>query len=73
MSFVATGDPKTYSGITTNTVASGKLDRYIRVYAREIKTYLGPVLIRLFGGEFNGRWWVSISPLANPAPSRTSP
>jgi hypothetical protein len=69
--FVATGDPQTYSGITTRTVASGKLDRYIRAYARQVKAYRRPVLVRLFGGEFNGRWWVSVSPLANPTLTAT--
>lgn len=64
--FVATGDPAAYTGITTRDVASGKLDGYITEYAREIKAYGRPVLIRLFGGEFNGSWWVSVSPLANP-------
>jgi hypothetical protein len=53
-------------GITTKDIASGTLDRYIREYARELKDFGGPVLIRLFGGEFNGSWWYGQSPRANP-------
>lgn len=52
-------------GITTKDIASGKLDGYIRQYARDLKAYADPVLIRLFGGEFNGSWWYGQSPLAN--------
>jgi len=54
-------------GITTKDIASGALDSYIREYARELKVFGGPVLIRLFGGEFNGSWWYGQSPRANPA------
>jgi hypothetical protein len=54
-------------GITTKDVASGTADVYIREYARELKSFGGPVLIRLFGGEFNGSWSWGQSPRANPA------
>jgi hypothetical protein len=53
-------------GVTTKDIASGKLDDYIRQYARDLKASADPVLIRLFGGEFNGSWWYGQSPLANP-------
>ena len=53
-------------GITTKNIASGGLDRYIRQYARDLKYFADPVLIRLFGGEFNGSWWYGQSPRANP-------
>jgi Glycosyl hydrolase family 26/PASTA domain len=52
-------------GITTKDIASGMLDRYIREYARELKDFGDPVLIRLFGGEFNGSWSYGQSPRAN--------
>jgi glycosyl hydrolase family 26/PASTA domain-containing protein len=54
-------------GVTTKDIASGKLDDYIRQYARDLKAFADPVLIRLFGGEFNGSWWYGQSPLANPS------
>lgn len=54
-------------GITTKNIASGALDGYIRQYARDLKGFGNPVLIRLFGGEFNGSWWYGQSPRANPA------
>ena len=64
----------TNGGITVKDVASGSLDTYIRAYATEIKRYANPVLIRLFGGEFNGSWWYGQSPFANPTSlQRTSP
>jgi Glycosyl hydrolase family 26/PASTA domain len=53
-------------GITTKDIASSALDGYIRAYARELKSFGDPVLIRLFGGEFNGSWWFGQSPRANP-------
>jgi PASTA domain-containing protein/glycosyl hydrolase family 26 len=53
-------------GVTTKDIASGALDAYIRQYARDLKAFADPVLIRLFGGEFNGSWWYGQSPLANP-------
>jgi Glycosyl hydrolase family 26/PASTA domain len=53
-------------GITTKDIASGRLDGYIRQYARDLKSFGGPVLIRLFGGEFNGSWSYGQSPRANP-------
>jgi Glycosyl hydrolase family 26/PASTA domain len=52
-------------GITTKDIASGEVDGYIREYARELKGFANPVLIRLFGGEFNGSWWYGQSPRAN--------
>jgi hypothetical protein len=55
----------TNGGVTVKDVASGRLDDYIRQYAEEIKSYAKPVLIRLFGGEFNGSWWYGQSPYAN--------
>lgn len=53
-------------GITVKDIASGAVDDYIKSYAREVKAYRKPVLIRLFGGEFNGNWWYGQSPWANP-------
>jgi hypothetical protein len=53
-------------GVTTKDIASGKLDSYIHQYAQALKAFADPVLIRLFGGEFNGSWWYGQSPLANP-------
>jgi hypothetical protein len=53
-------------GVTTKDIAAGKLDDYIRQYAEALRAYAGPVLVRLFGGEFNGSWWYGQSPLANP-------
>jgi hypothetical protein len=53
-------------GLTTRRIASGAVDDYIRQYARDLKAFANPVLIRLFGGEFNGSWWYGQSPLANP-------
>ena len=58
-------DRADYNGITTKDIAAGVADDYIRQYAAAIKDYAGPVLIRLFGGEFNGSWWYSQSPFAN--------
>jgi PASTA domain-containing protein/glycosyl hydrolase family 26 len=54
-------------GITTKDIASGALDGYIRQYARDLKAFANPVLVRLFGGEFNGSWWYGQSPRANPS------
>ncbi len=61
-----TSTTATNGDVTTREVASGSLDEYIRGYAREIAQYGRPVLIRLFGGEFNGSWWYGVSPRANP-------
>lgn len=55
----------TNDGITTRDVAAGKLDGYIRRYARAIREYGRPLLVRLFNGEFNGSWWQGVSPKAN--------
>ena len=54
-------------GITTKDIASGALDEYIRQYARDLKAFADPVLVRLFGGEFNGNWLYGQSPRANPS------
>jgi hypothetical protein len=56
-----------YHGITTKDVASGKLDDYIREYAREVKSYGQPVFIRPICTEPNGSWYYNCSPKANPA------
>lgn len=53
-------------GFTTRAIAAGVLDSYIRQYAEDLKAFADPVLLRLFGGEFNGSWWFGQSPLANP-------
>jgi hypothetical protein len=52
-------------GITTHEIARGLADRYIRAYARDVKAYGRPLLVRLFNGEFNGDWWYGVSPRAN--------
>src|SRR5436190_109634 len=52
---------------TTHDVASGTQDAYISSVARALKAYRGAVLVRLFGGEFNGSWWKNVSPRANPS------
>jgi hypothetical protein len=52
-------------GITTRDVAAGKLDAYIRRYARAVREYGQPLLIRLFNGEYNGSWWYGVSPKAD--------
>jgi beta-mannanase len=52
-------------GITSDDVRAGKLDRYIRAYARDVKAYGKPILLTLFNGEFNGSWWYGVSPKAN--------
>ena len=54
-------------GPTVADVAAGREDAYVRTFAAELRQYGKPVLIRLFGGEFNGSWWWGQSPLANPA------
>jgi hypothetical protein len=66
LDWTLTSTTATNGGITTKDVASGALDEYIRRYAQEVKAYGRPVLIRLFGGEFNGSWWYGVSPRANP-------
>jgi hypothetical protein len=58
-------------GITVKDIASGALDAYIRQYAHDLKDFGDPVLIRLFGGEFNGSWWYGQSPRANPSLTST--
>ncbi len=56
--------------ITTRDVASGAYDGYIRQYARDVKSYGGPLFIVPFCTEMNGSWWPSCSPKANPALTR---
>jgi glycosyl hydrolase family 26 len=53
-------------GVTALDVARGKTDGYIRRFARDLRNYGRPVLMTLFNGEFNGSWWTSVSPRANP-------
>jgi hypothetical protein len=67
LDWTLTSTSPTNGGITTKDVAAGSLDEYIRQYAQEVKAYGRPVLIRLFGGEFNGSWWHGVSPRANPS------
>ncbi len=62
-----TRDNGAITGITVEHVASGRLDGYVREYADSIRAYGRPVLVNLFGGEFNGEWWWGQSPRANPA------
>ena len=56
---------------TTHEIASGTQDAYVKSVARELRAYRGAVLVRLFGGEFNGSWWKNVSPRANPALTTT--
>jgi hypothetical protein len=56
---------RTNAGITTKDIAAGKLNAYIRAYARDLKSYGKPVLVRLLNGEYNGSWWYGVSPRAN--------
>jgi beta-mannanase len=60
-------DNPQYKGITTKDVAAGKLDDYIRQYARDAKVYGQPLFISPICKEFNGNWWYNCSPKANPA------
>lgn len=65
LDWTLTSTTATNGGITTKDIASGALDEYIKAYARAIKADERPILIRLFGGEFNGSWWYGVSPRAN--------
>jgi len=56
-----------YAGITTQTIASGKLDSYIASFADAVKAYGKPLFIRPIAGEINGAWWHHASPRANAA------
>jgi hypothetical protein len=56
-----------YRGIMTKDVAAGSLDTYIRQYARDVRAWGRPIFISPVCAEFNGNWWRSCSPLANPA------
>jgi hypothetical protein len=56
----------TYRGITTRDVAEGKLDDYIRDYARAVRDYGGPIFLSPICVEFNAMQWRSCSPIANP-------
>jgi len=60
-----------YRGITTRDVAQGKLDDYIHEYARAVRAYGGPLFISPVCAEFNGNWWRSCSPGADPTLSAT--
>lgn len=65
--FIDWGPASGYNGTTTKDIVSGKLDDYIRQYARDVKAYGDPVFIRLICGEFNNSSWTACAPLANPA------
>jgi hypothetical protein len=67
LDWTLTGTTAKNGGITTEDIASGALDEYIRQYACDVKAFGDPVLVRLFGGEFNGSWWYGQSPRANPS------
>jgi beta-mannanase len=67
LDWTLTSTTATNGGVTLKDITSGSLDDYIRTCALEIKAYGQPLLIRLFGGEFNGSWWYGQSPLANPS------
>jgi hypothetical protein len=67
LDWTITTTTKENGGLTVKDIAAGKADAYIEQYAREVKSYRKPLLIRLFGGELNGSWWWGQSPLANPS------
>ncbi|MDO8601042.1 MAG: hypothetical protein Q7R73_05600 [bacterium] len=54
-----------YSGITVRDVTEGRMDEYIRSYARDVAAYGRPIFMLPLCGEFNGTWWRSCSPDAN--------
>jgi hypothetical protein len=60
-------DSLSYYGITTKDVAAGRLDDYIRQYARDTKVYGQPLFISPICKEFNLRDHRNCSPKANPA------
>jgi hypothetical protein len=55
-----------YRGITAHDVAQGKLDDYIRQYARDVRAYGRPLFISPVCAEFNGEW-PTCSPNGNAA------
>jgi len=56
-----------YSGITTRSIVAGSLDGYIEQFARDVRDYGKPILIRAICLEVNGTWHYHCSPGANPA------
>jgi hypothetical protein len=58
------GNPA-YRGITSRDVAQGKLDDYIRDYARAVRDYGRPLFMSPVCAEFNGNYWRSCSPGAD--------
>jgi Glycosyl hydrolase family 26 len=52
--------------ITTRDIEQGKLDDYIRKYARDVRDYGRPIFITPICAEFNGEWW-NCSPGGNPS------
>jgi hypothetical protein len=46
-----------YKGITTKDIAQGKLDNYIRQYARDVRDYGRPLFMSPICAEFNGGYW----------------
>jgi hypothetical protein len=56
-----------YLGLTTKDVWSGRVDEFLRQYARDVKAYGKPILFRPICHEMNGSWHQHCSPLANPA------
>jgi hypothetical protein len=54
-----------HGGVTVRDIEEGSQDAYIRNFATALRDYGKPVLVRLFGGEFNGEWWWGQSPRAN--------
>jgi hypothetical protein len=53
--------------LTVHEIARGQADAYIRSYARDVRDYAQPILVKLFATEFNGDWIWSVSPRANSA------
>jgi Glycosyl hydrolase family 26 len=51
--------------LTVHEIARGRADAYIRSYARDVRDYGRPILVKLFATEFNGDWIWSVSPRAN--------
>lgn len=54
-------------GLTVADVAAGGADSYVRTFAREARAYGKPLLVRLFGGDFNTDHWHGLGPRANPS------
>jgi Glycosyl hydrolase family 26 len=51
--------------LTVHEIARGAADAFIRSYARDVRDYGKPILVKLFASEFNGDWIWSVSPHAN--------